>query len=77
MLGREVAMPVALAPCGFGGMQYPNGEIHAARAAQKFGVPFVLSTMSINSIEHVAEATSEPFWFQVRPEIKDNTPQCQ
>lgn len=50
MLGDDVAMPVALAPCGFGGMQCSNGEIKAARAAEKFGVPFALSTMSINSI---------------------------
>lgn len=65
MLGQEVAMPVALAPVGFTGMQWVNGEIHAARAAEDFGVPFCLSTMSICSIEDVAEAVSKPFWFQL------------
>jgi L-lactate dehydrogenase (cytochrome) len=65
MVGEDVAMPVALAPCGFGGMMSANGEIKAARAAEKFGVPFILSTMSINSIEDVAEGTSKPFWFQL------------
>jgi len=65
MLGEEWTMPVALAPCGFGGMQWANGEILAAKAAEKFGVPFTLSTMSINSIEQVAEATTKPFWFQM------------
>ncbi len=65
MIGQDVAMPVALAPVGFTGMQSADGEINAARAAEKFGVPFTLSTMSINSIEDVAEATSAPFWFQL------------
>lgn len=65
MIGQDVAMPVALAPVGFTGMQSADGEIKAARAAEKFGVPFTLSTMSINSIEDVAEATSAPFWFQL------------
>lgn len=65
MIGQDVAMPVALAPVGFTGMQSADGEIKAARAAEKFGVPFTLSTMSINSIEEVAEATSTPFWFQL------------
>ena len=65
MVGQEVAMPVALAPVGLTGMQHADGEIHAARAAERFGVPFTLSTMSICSIEDVAEATSEPFWFQL------------
>ena len=65
MIGQPVAMPVALAPVGLTGMQYPDGEIRAARAAQKFGVPFTLSTMSICSIEDVAENTDEPFWFQL------------
>lgn len=65
MIGRDVSMPVALAPVGLTGMQHANGEILAARAAAKFGVPFTLSTMSICSIEDVAEATGEPFWFQL------------
>jgi L-lactate dehydrogenase (cytochrome) len=65
MIGQEVAMPVALAPVGLTGMQHADGEIKAARAAEKFGVPFTLSTMSICSIEDVAENTEKPFWFQV------------
>jgi L-lactate dehydrogenase (cytochrome) len=65
MVGQEVAMPVALAPTGLTGMQYPDGEILAARAAEKFGVPFCLSTMSICSIEDVAAHTTKPFWFQL------------
>ncbi|EDZ47296.1 alpha-hydroxy acid oxidase [Leisingera daeponensis] len=65
MIGQDVAMPVALAPVGLTGMQHADGEIKAARAAEDFGVPFTLSTMSINSIEEVAEATSKPFWFQL------------
>ncbi|MEO1747459.1 MAG: alpha-hydroxy acid oxidase [Pseudomonadota bacterium] len=65
MLGREVAMPVALAPVGLTGMQHPDGEIFAALAAQQFGVPFTLSTMSVCSIEAVAEETIHPFWFQL------------
>ena len=65
MVGQDVSMPVALAPVGMTGMQHPDGEIHAARAAEKFGVPFTLSTMSICSIEEVAKATSKPFWFQL------------
>ena len=65
MVGQEVAMPVALAPTGLTGMQYPDGEILAAPAAEKFGVPFCLSTMSICSIEDVAERTTKPFWFQL------------
>jgi L-lactate dehydrogenase (cytochrome) len=65
MIGQDVAMPVALAPVGLTGMQSADGEIKAARAAEKFGVPFTLSTMSICSIEAVAEATTKPFWFQV------------
>ena len=65
MLGEDVAMPVALAPVGLTGMQSADGEIKAARAAEKFGVPFTLSTMSICSIEDVAENTTKPFWFQV------------
>ena len=65
MIGQDVAMPVALAPVGLTGMQHADGEIKAARAAEEFGVPFTLSTMSINSIEDVAEATTKPFWFQL------------
>ena len=65
MIGEDVAMPVALAPVGLTGMQHADGEMKAARAAEKFGVPFTLSTMSINSIEDVASYTSKPFWFQL------------
>jgi L-lactate dehydrogenase (cytochrome) len=65
MIGQDVAMPVALAPVGLTGMQCADGEIKAAKAAEKFGVPFTLSTMSICSIEDVAENTTKPFWFQV------------
>ena len=65
MIGQDVAMPVALAPVGLTGMQSADGEIKAARAAEKFGVPYTLSTMSICSIEDVAENTTKPFWLQV------------
>ncbi len=65
MIGQQVAMPVALAPTGLTGMQHADGEILAARAAEKFGVPFTLSTMSICSIEDVAAHTTKPFWFQL------------
>jgi L-lactate dehydrogenase (cytochrome) len=65
MAGQNVTMPVALAPVGSTGMQHPDGEIHAARAAAKFGVPFTLSTMSICSIEDVAAHSPTPFWFQI------------
>jgi L-lactate dehydrogenase (cytochrome) len=65
MIGQKVAMPVALAPVGSTGMQHPDGEILAARAAHAFGVPFTLSTMSICSIEDVAEHAKVPFWFQL------------
>ncbi|WP_170351751.1 alpha-hydroxy acid oxidase [Ruegeria atlantica] len=65
MIGEDVAMPVALAPVGLTGMQHADGEMKAAKAAEEFGVPFTLSTMSINSIEDVAEHTSKPFWFQL------------
>ena len=65
MVGREVSMPVALAPVGLTGMQAADGEIKAARAAEKFGVPYTLSTMSICSIEDVRGATDGPFWFQL------------
>ncbi|TAN11353.1 MAG: alpha-hydroxy-acid oxidizing protein [Burkholderiaceae bacterium] len=65
MIGERVAMPVALAPVGLLGMQHADGEILAARAAKKFGIPFVLSTMSICSIEDVAEQAGPGFWFQL------------
>ncbi len=65
MLGQPVSMPVALAPTGLTGMQHADGEILAARAARDFGVPFTLSTMSICSLEDVAEHTQAPFWFQL------------
>ncbi|MEM6307685.1 MAG: alpha-hydroxy acid oxidase [Pseudomonadota bacterium] len=65
MIGHDVTMPVALAPVGLTGMQSADGEIKAARAAEAFGVPFTLSTMSICSIEDVAKATTKPFWFQL------------
>jgi len=65
LVGSASSMPVALAPTGLAGMQYPDGEIKAAIAAEKAGVPFTLSTMAICSIEDVAEHTSKPFWFQL------------
>jgi L-lactate dehydrogenase (cytochrome) len=65
MVGQDVAMPVALAPTGLTGMQHADGEILAARAAERFDVPFTLSTMSICSIEDVAAHTTKPFWFQL------------
>jgi L-lactate dehydrogenase (cytochrome) len=65
IVGEPTSMPVALAPAGLTGAVYPNGEIHAARAAHKFGVPFCLSTMSVCSIEDVAGAVQKPFWFQL------------
>ena len=65
MVGQTVAMPVAIAPVGICGMQHADGEILAARAAEKFGIPFTLSTMSICSIEDIAAHTTAPFWFQL------------
>ena len=65
MLGEQLPMPVALAPVGLTGMQHADGEILAAKAAEAFGVPYTLSTMSICSIEDVAENTTKPFWFQL------------
>jgi L-lactate dehydrogenase (cytochrome) len=65
MVGQRVAMPVAIAPTGLTGMQFADGEIIAAKAAEKFGIPFTLSTMSICSIEDIAANTTAPFWFQV------------
>ena len=65
MIGIDAKMPVAIAPVGLCGMQSADGEIKAAKAAEKFGIPFSLSTMSICSIEDIAENTSAPFWFQL------------
>jgi L-lactate dehydrogenase (cytochrome) len=65
MVGQAATMPVAIAPVGLTGMQHADGEILAAKAAEKFGIPFTLSTMSICSIEDIAAATSAPFWFQL------------
>ncbi|WBU56527.1 alpha-hydroxy acid oxidase [Paracoccus sediminicola] len=65
MMGEPVSMPLALAPVGLLGMQHPDGEIHAARAARAAGVPFTLSTMSMCSLEDIAEASGAPFWFQL------------
>jgi L-lactate dehydrogenase (cytochrome) len=65
MIGQKVSMPVALAPTGLTGMQHADGEMLAAKAAEEFGVPFTLSTMSICSIEDVASVTTKPFWFQL------------
>ena len=65
ILGQEFSMPLMFAPTGLLGMQHPDGEIHAARAAEKFGIPYIMSTMSICSIEEVAKHTNKPFWFQL------------
>ncbi|NYT81515.1 alpha-hydroxy-acid oxidizing protein [Alcaligenaceae bacterium] len=65
MIGQDVAMPVAIAPTGLTGMQHADGEILGAKAAEKFGIPFTLSTMSICSIEDIAAHTHKPFWFQL------------
>ncbi len=65
MVGQDAAMPVAIAPVGLTGMQHADGEILAAKAAEKFGIPFTLSTMSICSIEDIAANTAAPFWFQL------------
>ena len=65
MAGHEATMPVALAPVGLTGLNWADGEILAARAAQRFGVPYTLSTMSICSIEDVAGGVDKPFWFQL------------
>lgn len=65
IVGQKVSAPFALAPIGLCGMQYGDGEILSAQAAEEANVPFILSTMSINSIEHVAQATTKPFWFQL------------
>ena len=65
ILGEPVPMPLALGPIGLGGMMHGDGEILACRAAQAAGIPYTLSTMSINSIEDVAAAVDKPFWFQL------------
>ncbi|AFJ42758.1 alpha-hydroxy acid oxidase [Francisella orientalis] len=65
ILGQEYSMPLAFAPVGLLGMQHADGEIHAAKAAEEFGIPFILSTMSICSTEEVAKHTTKPFWFQL------------
>jgi L-lactate dehydrogenase (cytochrome) len=65
LLGQPVSLPIAIAPVGSTGMTQADGEIKAARAAEKFGIPFTLSTMAICSIEDVAENTTKPFWFQL------------
>lgn len=65
MLGQDVSMPVAIAPTGLTGMLYADGEMLGAIAAEKMGIPFTLSTMSVCSIEDVASVTSKPFWFQL------------
>src|SRR5438067_12137196 len=65
ILGEPAALPLILAPVGLTGMQFGDGEIHACRAAQAAGIPFTLSTMSICSIEDVAESVDKPFWFQL------------
>ena len=65
MVGQQATMPVSIAPVGLCGMQNADGEIKAAKAAEKFGIPFTLSTMSICSIEDIAENTTAPFWFQL------------
>jgi L-lactate dehydrogenase (cytochrome) len=72
MIGHPVSMPVALSPTGLTGMQHADGEMLAAKAAEEFGVPFTLSTMSICSIEDVASVTTKPFWFQLYV-MKDRT----
>lgn len=65
IVGQKVSAPFALAPIGLCGMQHGDGEILSAQAAEEAEIPFTLSTMSINSIEQVAEATTKPFWFQL------------
>jgi len=65
LMGKKVTMPISIAPTGLTGLIYPNGEIHACKAAQAFGIPYTLSTVSICSIEDVAAAVDEPFWFQL------------
>lgn len=65
MVGQDVSMPLAIAPTGLAGMNYPNGEMLAAKACEEAGIPYTLSTMSICSIEDVASVTTKPFWFQL------------
>ncbi|MDQ6619578.1 MAG: alpha-hydroxy-acid oxidizing protein, partial [Pseudomonadota bacterium] len=65
MVGDPAKIPLAIGPTGLAGLTWPNGECEAARAAEAFGIPFCLSTMSISSIEDVAKAVTKPFWFQL------------
>src|SRR3954454_3922905 len=65
IVGERANLPLILAPVGSTGMQFGDGEIHACRAAQAAGIPYTLSTMSINSIEEVAQNVEKPFWFQL------------
>ena len=65
LVGETVTMPVSIAPLGLTGLMHGSGEIHAARAAEAFGIPYTLSTMSICSIEDVRAAVTKPFWFQL------------
>jgi len=65
LVGQDATMPVAIAPTGLTGLNWADGEMLGARAAERFGVPFTLSTMSICSIEDVASAVAKPFWFQL------------
>ena len=65
LIGQDVDLPIAIAPTGFAGMNYPNGEMLAAQACEEAGIPYTLSTMSICSIEDVASVTTKPFWFQL------------
>jgi L-lactate dehydrogenase (cytochrome) len=65
LLGEHVTMPVAIAPTGLAGSNWPNGEIEGAKAAEAFGIPFTLSTMSICPLEAVSAAVTKPFWFQL------------
>ena len=64
-LGKKYKLPFGFSPCGMGGMLYPDGEVLVAKVCEKYDVPYILSTMSICSIEQVAEETSAPFWFQL------------
>ena len=65
MVGCDCRIPLAIGPTGLAGLTWPNGEVEEAKAAEAFGVPYCLSTMSICSIEDVAKATRTPFWFQL------------
>jgi L-lactate dehydrogenase (cytochrome) len=65
IIGEQASLPLALGPIGLGGMMHGDGEILACRAAQAAGIPYTLSTMSINSIEDLADTVAKPFWFQL------------